>query len=281
MTTFSIGIIGAGNIATAILNGLLESNTSCSNIIISAPSQGTRERIHNRFKVTVTPDNTLPAKASTVLLCVKPRILPKVLNEIASTLTKNKPLLVSVAAGVTTQQIHKWIHDDQKSLSIIRAMPNTPSLIKKGAIGLFACNSVPAHDKGSAEQLFRSMGVTQWVAEEKLMDVIIAVSGSAPAYYFLIMKAVRDIGIKMGLSPEASETLTLSTALGAATMANMSNDSLSELIKKVCSPNGTTEKAIEALNSGDLYGLLEKAMQAAVTRSQEITEELDKKSTTD
>ena len=281
MTTFSIGIIGAGNIATAILSGLLESNSSRSDIIVSAPSQATRERIHSRFKVSVTPDNTLTAEASTVLLCVKPKILPTVLNEISSTLIFNKPLLVSVAAGVTTQQIHKWINDDQKTLSIIRAMPNTPSLIKKGTIGLFACNGVPVKDKSSAEHLFRSMGVIQWVTEEKLMDVIIAVSGSAPAYYFLIMEVIRDIGIKMGLTPEASETLTLSTALGAATMANISNDSLSELIKNVCSPNGTTEKAIEALISGNLYGLLEKTMQSAVARSQEITEELDNKSTTD
>ncbi|PJE79144.1 Pyrroline-5-carboxylate reductase [invertebrate metagenome] len=275
MARYSIGFIGAGNMASAIIHGLLQSGMSADQLIASAPSDITRNRIQQDFGIHTTVYNADAARADIVMLCVKPQIMKAALSDIHKTLIQQRPLLVSVAAGITITMLHQWINDQDYPLAVIRAMPNTPALFNQGATGLYAESGVSLDKKQRVTDIFNHIGIAQWVDKETLIDAVIAVAGSAPAYYFLFMEAIRDEGIKMGLSPKVSEQLTLQTALGAATMALKGDDDITELRRKVCSPNGTTERAIKTFQKGQLDHLVKQAMEAVLQRSREMAGELN------
>ncbi|WP_354007744.1 pyrroline-5-carboxylate reductase [Endozoicomonas lisbonensis] len=271
-TDQSIAFIGAGNMASSIFGGLIEGGWPKGKIWATARSEATLENVKKQFGVQVTLDNHQAVRQSEiVVLCVKPQMMKAVLQDLAPTLKETKPLLISVAAGISLDSLQAWCGS---SLPVVRSMPNTPSLLRCGASGLFASEQVNAEQKVITDTIFKAVGVTLWVDNEALIDSVIAVSGSGPAYYFLFMEAMTEMGVKLGLDQKTAEQLTLQTALGAAKMAVCSDVDASELRRRVTSPGGTTEQAIRAFQAGGLEQLVEQAMQAAVDRAAEMTRQL-------
>ena len=272
MTNKTIAFIGAGNMATSIFGGLLENGWPKQNILATARTQVTLDNIHQEFGIQVTTDNYAAVKsADIVILSVKPQVLKPVLEDLAPALKESRPLLISVAAGITLESLQKWSGTE---LPIIRSMPNTPCLLRCGVTGLYANALVTEAQKAETDRIFKSVGMAQWVDTEQMIDTIIAVSGSGPAYYFLFMEAMTEMGVKLGLDQETAERLTLQTALGAANMAMQSDVDAAELRRRVTSPGGTTEQAINTFKQGGLESLVEQAMSAAANRAAEMAEQL-------
>ena len=269
----NVGFIGAGNMAQSIIGGMLKNGWQPEQIIATAATEKTRITVSAKFGIRVSAYNQDIIRADVVFLCVKPNMMKTVLVEIADSLQNLRPLLISVAAGVTTEHINQW---SANSLAIIRSMPNTPSLLGIGACGLFANKLVNNEQKIITESIFKSIGIAEWVEDEALINAVIAVSGSGPAYYFLFMEAMKNAGVRLGLTPEISERLTQQTALGAASMAASGHISVTQLRHNVCSPGGTTEQAVKILQEEGLNIIIERAMEHAVKRAEEMTDELGK-----
>jgi pyrroline-5-carboxylate reductase len=268
MHTKKIAIIGAGNMGSCLLGGLIASKYS--EVWISNPSlsklNALQEKYHAKFNITTS--NMEAAKtADVILFAVKPLILPKVLIELADIINLNKPLIISTAAGVYENIIQHFL---QAPSSIIRAMPNTPAMLGCGASALFANAHVTAEEREIAENIFRAVGIVTWVTSEKLMDIVTAVSGCGPAYFFLIMEAIQNAGISLGLSPEIARLLTLQTAYGAARMALESEKNVTELRAQVTSKGGTTEEAIQVLESANIRDIFSRAIKAADLRAEAL-----------
>ncbi|UYM17949.1 pyrroline-5-carboxylate reductase [Endozoicomonas euniceicola] len=268
----SIAFIGAGNMACSIFGGLIEDGWPKNKIWATARSEATLEKVKNQYGVQVSPDNHQAVRQSEiVVLCVKPQMMKAVLQDLAPTLKETKPLLISVAAGINLDSLQTWAGS---RLPIVRCMPNTPALLRCGVSGLFANEQVSAEQKAITDAIFKAVGMTLWVDNENLIDSVIAVSGSGPAYYFLFMEAMTEVGTRLGFDRKTAEQLTLQTALGAAKMAVGSDVDARELRRQVTSPGGTTEQAIRAFQAGGLEQLVEQAMQAAVDRAAEMTRQL-------
>jgi pyrroline-5-carboxylate reductase len=269
MKTSKIAFIGAGNMAKAIIGGLIAEGVSPSNIIVSGPRLESLEKVADHYGVDVSTDNTaIAAQAEVVVLAVKPQILKAVALHLVGALT-HKPLIISVAAGITTKSLEHWLGAQH---AIVRAMPNTPSQLRKGACGLYANENATEAQKRRADELLRAVGVVQWLKDESLLNAVTAVSGSGPAYFFLVMEAMIDAGIALGLTRESATELTLQTALGAALLAKQSDVDVAELRHRVTSPNGTTERAIKSFESDDIRSMFSRAMQACAARGVELSE---------
>nr|WP_255537646.1 pyrroline-5-carboxylate reductase [Motiliproteus sp. SC1-56] len=267
-----MAFIGVGNMASAIIGGLLANGYPPRRIWATARSADKLERLHADWGVQVTTDNEAAVRvAEVVVLAVKPQMFKDLCVSLREAIAETKPLVVSVAAGVLCSSLEQWLGRDT---ALVRCMPNTPSLVQSGASGLYANAAASTLQKQQAERVMKAVGLTVWVEEEALLDAVTAVSGSGPAYYFLFMEAMIAAGQKLGLSDEVSAQLTLQTALGAARMAQQSDLTPAELRRRVCSPNGTTERAIKAFQAGGLEPLVEKAMQDCVERAREMAEEL-------
>jgi pyrroline-5-carboxylate reductase len=264
--------IGAGNMAASLIGGLISGGYPCQQIEASDPNEGIRSLLHERFNILTREDNQACSEwADIIILAVKPQIMKTVCQQLANYSFSKQPLFISVAAGVRCEDINEWLGGNR---AIVRAMPNTPALIQAGATGLFANEQVNDEQKEQAENILRAAGVTLWLTDEKQLDAVTALSGSGPAYYFLFMEAMQAAGKKLGLDEKTARLLTLQTALGAAKMALESTEDCATLRRKVTSPNGTTEKAIQTFESLELAGLVEKAMQAAYLRAQQLGDEL-------
>ena len=262
----NIVFIGAGNMAGAIIGGLLQQDYQAEQITACAPSMNNLTPLQQQFGILTSHDNSRAAKADVIVLSVKPQMLKQVALELEPHLA-HKPLIISVAAGITSSSLEQWLGQDQ---AIVRSMPNTPSLVGVGASGLFANSNCSAQHKLWAEQISAAVGIVQWLDDENLIDAVIAVSGSGPAYFFLAMEAMIEEGVKQGLSPETAQQLTLQTALGAATLAQQSEVDVAELRRRVTSPGGTTEQAINYFESNGLRQLFAQAMQACSNRAREM-----------
>ena len=272
MTHKTIAFIGAGNMASSIIGGLIQNGWPADKIIGTGRAQEKLDKLQERFGIEVTTDNHHALqKADVVMLGVKPYAMQALLEDIAPSLESNKHLLISLAAGINMSSLEKWTSPD---FAIVRSMPNTPSLLREGVTGLIANQQVNDDQKSLTDTIFTSTGIAQWVATEDMIDSIIAVSGSGPAYFFLFMEAMRQTGIELGFDEETAERLTVQTALGAARMAQEEDVEIAELRRRVTSPNGTTEQAIKTFQQGDLQGLVDKSMKAAVKRAQEMAKEL-------
>ena len=270
MTT--IAFIGAGNMAGAIIGGLVENGFDKNKLWASDPSQEKIDELTSTLGIQGTTDNASAIKqADVVILAIKPQVMKAVLSPIKGALQEKQPLIISVAAGINLNSISNWTDGN---LAIVRCMPNTPALVQQGASGLFANKQVSDSQKAISEQILNAVGISVWVNEETQLDAVTAVSGSGPAYFFLFMEAMVEAGKKLGLSEETAKELTLKTALGAATMASQSRDTPAQLRKKVTSPNGTTEKAINSFIDQDLSKMVETALKAANDRSVELCKEL-------
>lgn len=274
----NIAFIGAGNMASAIMGGLIENGFSAKNIYASDPSQEKLDELITKFGINGNTNNqAVIEKSDVVIMAVKPQVMELVLSPLQDTLKAKQPLLISVAAGINLKSLMQWAGSDNKKLAIVRCMPNTPALVGQGASGLFANENVNSQQKELSETILNAVGISLWVEKETELDAVTAVSGSGPAYYFLFMEAMIEAGKKLGLSESTAKQLTLKTALGAATMASQSKDSPAQLRKNVTSPNGTTEQALNSFVESGIEAIVEKALQAANDRSVQMCEELGAK----
>lgn len=265
-----VGFIGAGNMARSLSGGLLKNGWKNDRIILSDPEPVQRQAIESVLGIKAFADNNeVASRADLLVLAVKPQILADVSKALTSTVQKKKPLVISIAAGVRIEDIDRWLGG---GLAIVRAMPNTAALIGSGASGLYANDRVNDAMRNQAESILRAVGVTVWLKDEYLMDVVTALSGSGPAYFFLVMEALEQAAIESGLDPKQARLLTLETAFGAAKMALEGHEEPAQLRRRVTSPGGTTEQAVKVLEEGGLRRLFKSAMQAAGDRARAIAD---------
>jgi pyrroline-5-carboxylate reductase len=273
MKKLVIGFIGAGNIASSLIRGLLADGFAAQNIWATNPNLELLNSLKS-LNIHTSKDNRLAVKALDVLvLAVKPNILKEVISEIADLIQEKKPLVISIAAGINLKTLHTYLQD--KTTALIRCMPNTPTLLACGASGLFANDYCASWQKNIAESLFRSVGIVVWLKAEKEIDTVTALSGSGPAYFFSLMCALQSIGIELGLSKETASLLSQQTALGAARMAIESRQTLNTLLQQVSSRGGTTERALQILDQGHFSALIKSAVLAAKQRAQELTQQFE------
>jgi pyrroline-5-carboxylate reductase len=273
MSTPRIAFIGGGNMAASLIGGLRAQGTPASAICASDPGADKRIELEAAHGIETFADNgQAVAGADVVLLAVKPQMMQSVCRELATHLQSNQ-LIVSIAAGISCASLQEWL-GAQTSPAIVRCMPNTPSLLRQGVSGLYANNQVTDTQKQQAEQLLSAVGLALWLDKESLIDAVTAVSGSGPAYFFLMIEAMTAAGEQLGLPRETAAQLTLQTALGAARMACEGDVGAPELRRRVTSPNGTTEAAIKAFQAGGFETLVTQAMNAAAQRSAELAEQL-------
>jgi pyrroline-5-carboxylate reductase len=266
----NLAFIGGGNMAAALIGGLRERGVPQDRIIVADPSAATRAKAQ-ALGVRATGDNHAAVRdADVVILAVKPQILRAVALDLAPVIAGVKPLLISVAAGITTAALAQWFGAQAR---IVRAMPNRPALHGVGATGLYAPTSLTAVDFSTAENILEAVGATVWVAQESQMDTVTALSGSGPAYFFAFMEALEAAARAHGLPHDVALKLTLETAYGAARMARNSSDSLAELRMSVTSKGGTTAAALAVLAGADLDAIVARAVAAAAHRSAELAAE--------
>jgi len=275
MTSSTIAIIGAGHLGSSLIAGLLRNGHPTDRLWASNPHLEKLELLQNQFHIHITTDNKQAAEAADIIIfAVKPMMLPEVVKELAPMIAKRKPLIISVAAGVREKNIAAWLGN---SPAIVRAMPNIPAMIGAGATALFANTQVTSTQHKIAESILRAIGSIVWLPNESLLDVATALSGSGPAYFFLVMEALQQAAEQLGLDPETARLLTLQTGLGATRMAIESDASLTELRQQVTSPGGTTEKALSVLEENNLRGIFKEALIAATLRAKELAEILGEK----
>lgn len=260
----SIAFLGAGNIAQAIMGGL---DSSGHQLIAFDPVPACRDAAAALGATITSGNRTAIEKADVVILCVKPNVIADLVTGEANVL--KDCLTISVAAGITTSTL---LAPMSPSAAVVRCMPNTPALVKTGMTALFATEGVSEAQRALAEDILSSVGETIWVEEESALDAVTAVSGSGPAYFFLLMEAMIDAAKAEGLPPETARQLVLQTALGAATMAHSSSDAPDQLRINVTSPGGTTQAALETFEKLGLPDTVSRAVHAARVRSEELSQ---------
>jgi pyrroline-5-carboxylate reductase len=264
-----LAFIGGGNMARSLIGGLIARGQPADRIAVAEPLDATRADLQATFGVAVAAQAAdLVADADGVVLAVKPQVMRAVCASIAARLPA-AALVVSVAAGITSAQLDGWLGGRRR---VVRAMPNTPALLGAGASGLFANAACTASDRALAERLLGAVGLTAWISDEALMDSVTALSGSGPAYLFLLAEAMQDAATQQGLPADAARALTRQTLLGAARMLAEGEDAAATLRARVTSPGGTTQAAIEAFEAGGFRALVQRALDAAQRRGVELAQ---------
>jgi pyrroline-5-carboxylate reductase len=266
-----LAFIGGGNMAAALISGLIKRGIARERLIVADPSQDQLDRLLRDYGVLAAADNASAVQgAEVVILAVKPQLMRAVALGVAPHLQAGRPLVISVAAGIPHAALARWFG---AQIPVIRTMPNRPALNGFGATGLYAPAGVGAADRALAEDLMAAVSATVWVEHESQMDTVTAVSGSGPAYFFLFMEALEAAAHERGLPTDIAHRLTLETAFGAAQMARESPDSLATLREQVTSKGGTTAAALEVLNAAGLRAIVAHAVAAADRRSAELAAE--------
>ncbi|NYZ63622.1 pyrroline-5-carboxylate reductase [Luteimonas deserti] len=263
-----IAFIGGGNMARSLIGGLTARGTPPERIRVVDPDADTRAALTRDFGVAAFAHATdAVAGAVTWVLATKPQVMREVCTALADEARSARPLVLSIAAGITAVQLERWLGGD---LAIVRTMPNTPALLGAGVTGLYANANVDAAGRAYADALLRSAGDTVWLEAEAQMDAVTAVSGSGPAYVFLLAEAMEAAAVAQGLEADAARTLVQQTVLGAARMLVEDGATPSELRRRVTSPGGTTQAAIEVLEGGGLRTLMGEAIDRATRRGAEL-----------
>jgi pyrroline-5-carboxylate reductase len=272
MKQSTIAFIGCGNMCRSLIGGLIRDGMQPARLRGADPLAEQRDRVRELFGIEVLADNTAAAAgADAVVLAVKPQSMRDAVQSLADVLRSGKPLVLSIAAGVRLESIRAWLGAD---LPLVRAMPNTPALIGAGVSALVAGDRAGPRHRELAESILRAVGTAVWLDDEALLDVVTALSGSGPAYWFLMMEALEAEAVNLGLPQEQARLLTIETALGAARMALESPSDPAELRRQVTSPGGTTERALQVLRDGGFVELLARALAAARDRSAELADTL-------
>jgi len=271
MNDTTLAFIGGGNMASSLIGGLIADGWNPARIRVADASAQQLERLSQRFPVTTTTDNRAAvAQADIIVLAVKPQSMQAVAQELATDISQQQSLVISIAAGIREVTLRDWLG---AGTAIVRSMPNTPAMVQSGATALFANPAVSDEQRSIAESILRAVGLAIWVDDEALMDAVTALSGSGPAYFFLFMEALQQAGCELGLPVKTARLLTLQTAFGAAKMALESTEDAATLRQRVTSPGGTTERAIAVLQDGGFEALVSKALQAAAARSSELADQ--------
>ncbi len=263
-----IAFIGAGNMARAIIIGLVNSGVAAKDIIVANPSPEKRVQLANEFGVQQTDDNIKASKfADIIVLCVKPHFICDVCQQLSNAVDVANKLFVSVAVGTTVAQIQQALNTQS---SVVRVMPNTPSQLGLGMSGMYASSEVNDEQKAASDKLMSAVGKVIWLETEDKINDIIAIAGSAPAYFFLFMEAMEKQAQTLGFSPEESRMLVQQTALGAAQMVEHNSVAISTLRENVTSKGGTTFAALEQFRKDGIEQMVSNAMNAAITRAEEM-----------
>ncbi|MGJ8663944.1 MAG: pyrroline-5-carboxylate reductase [Marinicella sp.] len=268
-----IRFVGAGNMAASLMGGLLQKGITASQMTASDPGKNQRDYIEKQFQIlTYDDNNTHFGMPDIVIIAVKPQIMKRVLVDVAPSIRRTNPLVISVAAGITTSQISQWLSAD---MAVVRTMPNTPALIGQGAIGMFANTTVSNDQARLTEQIMDAVGTSVWVKDEKQIDAVTALSGSGPAYFFMFMEYLQQAGENLGLTAADAALLAKKTAIGSALLAERSPETLQQLKDRVTSPNGTTAAALDSFAANHIEDVIEQALTAANDRSVELSKEFD------
>lgn len=260
--------------AISLISGLIANQYPVDCITVAEPDADKLNLHQQTFGIhTHTDNNVAIANSDVIVLAVKPQILQDVCRQIAQVVQEKQPLIISIAAGIRSTDIDRWLG---KERALVRCMPNTPALLQAGATGLYANEKVSPQQRNIADQILSAAGITLWVSEEPLLDAVTAVSGSGPAYFFLLIEAMQQAGQELGLDADTAQKLSLQTALGAARMATESDDDPTALRNKVTSKGGTTEAAINYFNNNGFQSLVSKALKSANDRATELANLLGK-----
>ena len=268
-TSVPITFIGGGNAARSLIGGLVARGQAADSIHVSAPSQESRAALARDFGVHAYADNNEAAARGAVwVLAVKPQIMRGVCEALRDCAQARRPLIISIAAGITCEQLQRWLGEE---LAMVRAMPNTPVQLGAGAIGLFANAHVSDEQRHLADSLLQATGLTAWIHAEAQMDVVTALSGSGPAYVFLLAEAMQAAAVAQGLPAETARALTVQTIFGASRMLQASGEPAALLRRRVTSPGGTTQAAQTVFDAAGFQALVDRAIAAATSRGRELS----------
>lgn len=268
----SIAFIGTGNMASAIVGGLLADGMPAENLVGTTHRTASAERASRELGIRVSTDNDAAiAGADVIVLGVKPPMLADLCRSIAPAVQARMPLVVSIAAGVEARAIAGWLNAD---VPMVRCMPNTPSLVGAGVSGLFANEQVSTREHALAERMFGAVGQVHWVDDEQDLHLITAICGSAPAYFYRFAEALARAATERGMKEETARSLVVQVALGSARMMAETGATPGELRKQVMSPGGTTEQALVRLEAADLDAIMDTAVEACMVRSRELSDDL-------
>ena len=272
MSEPKITFIGGGNMARAIYRGLVESGFPAENIGVVDPSEAAQSAARASGLIRIAESATdADLSADLIVLAVKPQITGIALSPLAHRISSTTTVL-SIIAGINSASLANLLvlpNDD----AVVRSMPNTPAIVGEGMTGLFSNSDQRAHGRILAERVMSAVGQCVWVGNESDLDLVTAISGSGPAYFFLFMESLADAAVELGMSPQTAHQLSVQTALGAAKLAQASDDGLAKLRENVTSPGGTTEQAIESFEASELRAIVMSATRAAKKRSIELSEE--------
>ena len=275
MKTNRLAFIGAGNMARSLIGGLIADGWDPASISVADPDSRQLATLTSRFQVHTDTDNqSVVENSEVVVFAVKPQIIQAVAEDLSTTVQKQAPLVISIAAGIRSTDLQRWLGGN---CALVRSMPNTPALVQSGATALYPNEQVSSEQKDLAETILRAVGLALWLEDETLMDAVTALSGSGPAYLFLVIEALQETGTALGLNEKTARLLALQTAFGAAKMALESSEDASVLRQRVTSPGGTTEKALAVLEAGGIRALFNDALTAARDRSRELAQQLGEK----
>ncbi len=267
-----VALIGGGNMTRALIGGLLRQGMDPALITVAEPNEATRTALERDFGIGTTADNNAAiARARVVVLAVKPQIMASVASALAPALRASRPLVISIAVGIRAAALLSWIGT---GVPVVRAMPNRPALVGAGATGLYASESVDAKGRELAGKLLAAAGVVVWVPNEDDLELVTALSGSGPAYFFRLAEVMAEKAAAMGLDPAVARQLAAQTLAGAgALVAAETAPDLARMSAEVASKGGTTEAALNRFAALGLDGLVAEAMQAAATRSRELADQ--------
>jgi len=266
-----IAFIGGGHMARSLIGGLIRTGTPADRLRVGEPNAELAAALTRDFGVAAGADNAVAThEASTWVLAVKPQVMQAVCTPLRAVAQATRPLVISVAAGIRVGQLDDWLGGD---LAVVRCMPNTPALIGAGATGLFANARVAAGQHETAARILGTEGLTVWIEDEALMDTVTALSGSGPAYFFLMVEALEEAAVAQGMPRETARALAVQTCLGAGRMLSEDGAAPAELRRRVTSPNGTTQAALDSFAADGFNAIVARAIDAATRRGREMSEQ--------
>ncbi len=263
-----IAFVGGGQMAGSLLGGLLAAGHPAACLLVAEPDTARAEALRRDFNVDVRARARDLPTADALVLAVKPQVMREALSGVAPAPSTT---VISIAAGLRLESLRRWLGADA---TLVRAMPNTPALLRAGVTGLHAPAGTPERSRALAERILGAVGATCWIADEAQLDAVTALSGSGPAYFFLVAEALRDAGVTLGLDAPTAALLAQKTLAGAGRMADASGKDVAELRADVTSKGGTTEAALARLERGNLRALFADALRAAAERGRELGDAL-------
>ncbi len=274
--TIKAAFIGGGNMGGALIRGLIARGLAPQNISVGEAYEARRGQLANELGVHVTADNREAVDgAGVVVLAVKPQDMADTTQALAPMLAANQPLVLSIAAGIRVADIARWCG---AGIAVARAMPNRPALNGAGATGIYAPVSLSDTHRAIAAEILGAVGTTVWVLEEDALDIVTALSGSGPAYFFLLAELMADAGVQLGLERASARELAVQTLYGSGLMARASDGDLARLRAEVTSKGGTTEAAVRTFDAANLRAIVETALTAAADRGREMARAFGDKS---